>query len=113
MKGKIMIENLIERFFKAATMERWNDHIRPVQLTELDKQAHKMIIAYVLAKIEEDSRGKGSINWINLIEGFLFDFLHRLVLTDLKPSVFHRMMDDKREELNQHVLKLHCLVSPH
>ena len=99
-----MIENLIERFFKAATMERWNDHIRPVQLTELDKQAHKMIIAYVLAKIEEDSRGKGSINWINLIEGFLFDFLHRLVLTDLKPSVFHRMMDEKREELNQHVL---------
>ena len=53
-----MIENLIERFFKAATMERWNDHIRPVQLTELDKQAHKMIIAYVLAKIEEDSQGK-------------------------------------------------------
>jgi putative hydrolases of HD superfamily len=100
-----LIENLIERFFKAATMERWNDHIRPVELTELDKQAHKMIIAYVLAKIEEDSRGQESINWINLIEGFLFDFLYRLVLTDLKPGVFHRMMDEKREELNQHVLK--------
>lgn len=102
-----MIENLIERFFKAATMERWNDHIRPVQLTELDKQAHKMIIAYVLAKIEEDSRKdreNDPINWINLIEGFLFDFLHRIVLTDIKPSVFHRMMDEKREELNQHVL---------
>jgi putative hydrolase of HD superfamily len=85
-------------------MERWNDHIRPFKLTELDKQAHKMIIAYVLAKIEEESRGKNSINWINLIEGFLFDFLHRLVLTDIKPPVFHRMMAEKRQELNEHVL---------
>jgi len=99
-----MIENLLERFFNAATMERWNDHIRPFKLTELDKQAHKMIIAYVLAKIEEESRGKNSINWINLIEGFLFDFLHRLVLTDIKPPVFHRMMAEKRQELNEHVL---------
>ena len=99
-----MIENLIERFFNAATMERWNDHIRPFKLTELDKQAHKMIIAYVLAKIEEESRGKNSINWINLIEGFLFDFFHRLVLTDIKPPVFHRMMAEKRQELNEHVL---------
>jgi putative hydrolase of HD superfamily len=99
-----MIENLIERFFDAATMERWNDHIRPFKLTELDKQAHKMIIAYVLAKIEEESRGKNSINWINLIEGFLFDFFHRLVLTDIKPPVFHRMMAEKRQELNEHVL---------
>ena len=99
-----MIENLLERFFNAATMERWNDHIRPFKLTELDKQAHKMIIAYVLAKIEEESRGKNSINWINLIEGFLFDFLHRLVLTDIKPPVFHRMMAEKRQELNEHVI---------
>ena len=47
-----MIENLIERFYEAASMNRWNDHIRPVELTELDKQAHKMVIAYVIAKFE-------------------------------------------------------------
>ncbi|MGB9936348.1 MAG: HD domain-containing protein [Methanobacterium sp.] len=100
-----MIEKLIERFFEAASMQRWNDHIRPVELTELDKQAHKMVIAYVIAKIEEDKEGKGHINWINLIEGFIFDFLYRLVLTDIKPPVFHRMMAERREELNAHVLK--------
>ncbi len=49
-----MIENLIERFYEAASMNRWNDNIRPVELTELDKQAHKMVIAYVIAKLEEN-----------------------------------------------------------
>lgn len=100
-----MIEKLIERFFEAASMQRWNDHIRPVELTELDKQAHKMVIAYVIAKIEEDRKGKGYIKWLDLIEGFIFEFLYRLVLTDIKPPVFHRMMVERREELNVHVLK--------
>ncbi|MEN4017147.1 MAG: HD domain-containing protein [Methanobacterium sp.] len=100
-----MIEKLIERFFEAASMQRWNDHIRPVELTELDKQAHKIVIAYVIAKIEEDRKGEGHINWIDIIEGFIFDFLYRLVLTDIKPPVFHRMMAERREELNTYVLK--------
>jgi putative hydrolase of HD superfamily len=99
-----MIEKLIERFFEAASMQRWNDHIRPVELTELDKQAHKMVIAYVIAKIEEDKKGKGHIDWLNLIESFIFEFLYRLVLTDIKPPVFHRMMAERRQELNNHVL---------
>ena len=99
-----MIEKLIERFFEAASMQRWNDHIRPVELTELDKQAHKMVIAYVIAKIEEDRKGKGHVNWLNLIESFIFEFLYRLVLTDIKPPVFHRMMAERRQELNDHVL---------
>ncbi len=99
-----MIENLIERFFEAASMQRWNDHIRPVELTELDKQAHKMVIAYVIAKIEEDRKGEGHINWLDLIESFIFEFLYRLVLTDIKPPVFHRMLAEKRRELNIHVL---------
>jgi putative hydrolase of HD superfamily len=61
-----MIENLIERFYEAASMNRWNDHIRPVDLTELDKQAHKMVIAYVIAKFEENDRD-AEINWQKII----------------------------------------------
>ncbi|MDO5835566.1 MAG: HD domain-containing protein [Methanobacterium sp.] len=98
-----MIENIVERFSKAASMQRWNDHIRPVEFTELDKQAHKMVIAYVIARFEEDRMGLGSVNWISLIEGGIFEFLHRTVLTDIKPPVFHRMMKEKGEELNKHV----------
>ena len=100
-----MIENIIERFSKAASMQRWNDHIRPVEFTELDKQAHKMVIAYVIARFEEDRMGQGSVDWIALIEGGIFEFLHRTVLTDIKPPVFHRMMKEKGYELNKHVFE--------
>ena len=65
---------MIEFFYQAAHIQRWNDHIRPQGFTELDKQAHKMIIAYVLAKYEETER-KVEINWKGLIEGGLFEFL--------------------------------------
>jgi len=96
--------SLIEHFFEAAFIQRWNDHVRPVELTELDKQAHKMIIAYILAKFEETER-KTTINWLALIEGALFEFLHRLVLTDIKPSVFHKIMKTKGREMNSWVIK--------
>lgn len=39
------------KIFESADMQRWNDKIRPVDLRELDKQAHKMIIAYVLENL--------------------------------------------------------------
>jgi len=99
-----MLENLIERFYEAASMNRWNDHIRPVELTELDKQAHKMVIAYVIAKFEESDRDI-KINRQNLIEGGIFEFLHRTILTDIKPPVFHKMMEEKEKDLNKYVIK--------
>lgn len=102
--GDFMIENLIERFYEAASMNRWNDHIRPVELTELDKQAHKMVIAYVIAKFEESDRDI-VINWQNLIEGGIFEFLHRTILTDIKPPVFHKMMEEKEKALNKYVIE--------
>lgn len=100
-----MIEDLIERFYEAASMNRWNDHIRPVELTELDKQAHKMVLTYVIAKFEENDRD-AEINWQKIIEGGIFEFLHRTILTDIKPPVFHKMMDEKEEDLNNHVFKM-------
>jgi putative hydrolases of HD superfamily len=100
-----MIEHVIERFYEAASMNRWNDHIRPVELTELDKQAHKMVLAYVIAKFEEKDRGI-KINWQHLIEGGIFEFLHRTILTDLKPPIFHKMMEEKAQDLNNHVLSM-------
>ena len=61
-------KGLIERLFDAASIQRWNDHIRPVKFTELDKQAHKMIIAYVLARLEETDRS-ANVTWSKLIQG--------------------------------------------
>ncbi|HOJ39719.1 MAG TPA: HD domain-containing protein [bacterium] len=95
---------LIEKCFQAASIQRWNDHIRPVEFTELDKQAHKMVLAYVIGRFEETERN-ATINWLDLIEGGIFEFLHRVILTDIKPPVFHRMMREKGQELNQYVLQ--------
>jgi len=87
-------KGIIDRLFDAASIQRWNDHVRPVKFTELDKQAHKMIIAYVLARSEESDKGV-KIHWKELIEGGIFELLQRVVLTDIKPPVFHRMMEKK------------------
>lgn len=92
-------KSLIEFIFEAASIERWNDHIRPSRgFTELDKQSHKMIYAYILSKLD------GEVDRLKLVEGGIFEFLHRLVLTDIKPPVFHRLMKEKGEELNRWAL---------
>jgi putative hydrolase of HD superfamily len=97
-------KDLISLFFEAAFIRRWNDHVSPVILTELDKQAHKVLIAYVLAKFEQSQRQQ-PIQWLNLIEGAMFEFLHRVTLTDIKPQVFHRMMRQKGAQLNAWVIE--------
>jgi len=97
---------LLLKIYEAASMQRWNDQIRTVELTELDKQAHKMLIAYALAKCEEDS-GNKNLDWIQIIEAGIFEFLQRSVLTDLKPPLFHRIKEDKEKykQLNEWVYK--------
>ncbi len=95
--------DLIHHFFQAAHMRRWNDHLRPVELIELDKQAHKAVIAWTLAKFEESEKNV-PIDWTAIIEGGMFEFLQRVILTDLKPPVFHRIKRQKGEELQSFVM---------
>ena len=94
------------KIFEAASMQRWNDQIRTIELTELDKQAHKMVVAYILGRCEEDING-GEINWIEIIEDGLFEFLKRIILTDLKPPLIYRIKEDKKqyEKLNYWVFE--------
>lgn len=96
-------KELLELLFEAASIQRWNDHIRPEHFTELDKQSHKMVYAYVLAKIEEADRG-AKIDWPQLIAGGLFEFLHRIVLTDIKPPIYYKLMAEKGDQLNRWVI---------
>ncbi len=103
---------LLFRLFDAAYMQRWNDQIRPVELTELDKQAHKMVVAFVLGKHEESSE---AFSWTSLIESGLFEYLQRLVLTDLKPQVFYKIKEDpvRYQQLNDWVYReLKELIAP-
>ncbi len=95
--------DLADLVFSAAGMARWNDHARPSQFTELAKQAHKMTIAWVLGVAEQEKGA--SVNWNALIEGGLFEFFHRVTLTDIKPAVFHRMMETHGPQLNRWALE--------
>lgn len=93
---------LIEAFFTAASIQRWNDYPRMVDLVELDKQAHKFIIAYFIAKMEDD------VDMSALIEAGIFEFLRRVVVTDIRPDVFRKMLQKKKTELNEWVItRLH------
>ncbi len=47
---------IVERVFDAADIQRWNDYVRPMDLTELDKQAHKAMIAFLLARFEKEEQ---------------------------------------------------------
>jgi len=95
------IEEIIKLIFKAASLRRWNDHISPIELVELDKQAHKMVIVYTIAKIQEENE---EIDWVKLIEKFLFELFYRLELTDLKPQIFHEMVKERKDDLDKFVL---------
>lgn len=89
---------LVEHIFKAASISRWNDYPKMVNLVELDKQAHKFIIAYFIASFEDDV----DLNYI--IEAGIFDFLTRIMITDIRPDVFHQIQKTKKDKINEWVL---------
>ena len=81
--------SLALRLFDAFTIQRWNDKIRPVELTEMDKHAHKIIISYCLGKYEEQ-KGK-TVNWGDVIKGSFYEFLRRIVISDIKSPIYRKI----------------------
>jgi len=104
---------LLIKIFDAANIRRWNDKICPVELRELDKQAHKSVIAFMLAKFAEHSGD--IVDWQVVIKSCIFGFLQRLVLTDIKPQILHEIMKepDLYKKLNEWVCeRLTPVLSP-
>jgi len=91
---------LIRILYDAAAMQRWNEYPRMVELTELDKQAHKFVIAYFLAGYEPEA-----VDPARLIEAGVFEFLRRVIVTDIRPDVFREVIREKGAELNGWVLE--------
>ena len=89
---------IIDYIFSSASIQRWNDYPRMVELVELDKQAHKFIIAYFIAKFEKD------VNFTHLIEAGIFEFLRRVVVTDIRPDVFRNALQKRAKEINSWVI---------
>ncbi|WP_462431061.1 HD domain-containing protein [Bilophila wadsworthia] len=102
-------KSLLQLMFSGSYMRRWNDKLRPVELYEIDKQAHKMIVAWMLTLL--NSGGYSASDQLKLqqevIERGLFDYLYRLVTTDINPPVFYRICENEKDykELTEWVLK--------
>ncbi|WP_120945967.1 MULTISPECIES: HD domain-containing protein [Helicobacter] len=81
-------------------MRRWNDQACPVEFSELDKQAHKAMVAILLAKHSLER-----VDYSRLITYFCFEFLNRVVLTDIKPPIYYKLLDTHRQALADYVLE--------
>jgi putative hydrolase of HD superfamily len=99
-KGKTMPisirKGLLQFVFSGAYMKRWNDKLRPMELIEIDKQAHKMIVAWLLCRLS--GRNLSPPDRLSLeaevVEGGIFDYLFRLVITDIKPPILYRIKEN-------------------
>ncbi|MDR3073138.1 MAG: HD domain-containing protein [Deltaproteobacteria bacterium] len=93
----VIHKSLLQFIFSGSYMKRWNDKLRPTDLCEVDKQGHKMFVAWLLCQLnkgrlaspEEQLRLEHEV-----IRGGLYDFLFRLVVTDIKPPVFYRIKNN-------------------
>jgi putative hydrolases of HD superfamily len=110
-------KGLLQLIFSGAYMLRWNDKQRASELYEIDKQGHKMLLACALWQQNSQHLGieaKHSMGQ-KIIEGGLFDYLYRMVITDIKPPVFYRIKEKPEHfrQLTEYVIaKLEPIVAP-
>lgn len=101
-----MIEKeLINLIFKAFSVERWNDKLRPIPLMQMDKHAHKMMIAYVLGRYEED-HGQEFV-WRDIIKGGIYELIRRSVISDIQSPVYREIAKNEKllSKLNYMIYK--------
>lgn len=91
----IITIELLNELFRGFTVHRWNDKIRPVDLIEIDKHAHKMFIAYCLGKYEEDVGH--AINWELIIKHGIFELLRRIVISDIKSPIYYLIKQENKK----------------
>ncbi len=90
----MITKDFVLKLFQAAYIQRWNDKLRPIDFIELDKHAHKLIIAYIIGRYQEQNQ---AFSWSDLIEGSLFECLFKIVLTDIKSPVLYAIRQDKEK----------------
>ncbi|MDR2055052.1 MAG: HD domain-containing protein [Desulfovibrio sp.] len=113
----VVRKSLLQLIFSGAYLLRWNDKLRPSELLEIDKQAHKMLVACALWN--ENARAlpeaERQILAEKIVEGGLFDYFYRLVITDIKPPVFYRIKENAEHyrKLTDYVLaSLEPILAP-
>jgi len=94
---------LVNEFFRGFHIQRWNDRVRPMDLIEIDKHSHKMLIAFIIAKYEED-RGN-VIDWNKIINDSIYELLRRIVISDIKSPIYQEIRKNKEvfQKLNEYI----------
>ncbi len=89
-------KGLLQFIFSGAYMKRWNDKLRPTELIEIDKQAHKMIVAWLLCQVSAVGMTQAERLALEeqVVQGGIFDYFFRLVVTDIKPPILYRIKDN-------------------
>lgn len=92
-------KSLLQFVLSGSYMKRWNDKLRPTEFYEVDKQAHKMIVAFALAEIRAKDLTLAERQALHrdIVEWGIFDYLFRLVVTDIKPPIFYRISSKEDE----------------
>ena len=108
----IVDSKLCEELFRSFYIQRWNDRIRPMELIEADKHAHKMLLAWAIGKYEE--RRGNTVDWDMIIRNGIFELLRRIVISDIKSPIYSKIKKQKHvfESLNKYVYsKLQTRIS--
>lgn len=97
--------SLVNEIFRAFHIQRWNDRIRPMELIEMDKHAHKMIIAYALGKYEE-ARNK-EVDWAYIIRNGVYEMLRRIIISDIKSPIYREIKKNQKvfAKLNEYIFQ--------
>jgi 5'-deoxynucleotidase YfbR-like HD superfamily hydrolase len=99
----IVNSSILDVLFRSYHIQRWNDRVRPMNMIEMDKHAHKMIIAYCLGKYEEMDGNE--IDWMDMIRRGIYELMRRIVLSDIKSPIYTEIKKNKKvfRELNKFV----------
>lgn len=92
-------QGFVNQLFRTSTVQRWTDHLRPMDLTALGKHAHTAVIAWVLGRWAERFAG-WSIDWDYLIRGNLLELLRVSVLTDIMSTLYEEIRKDAEDRKN-------------
>lgn len=92
----MLSKKLVLKLFEAFSIERWNDHIRPFEMIEMDKAAEKMVLAYIIGKYEENEGH--SVDWDWMIYASFFELLKKIALCDIKSPIQRMIKKDYPEE---------------
>ena len=97
---------LARRLFEAFSIQRWNDRIRPIELTQMDAHGMQSVLTFFLGIIEEENGEK--IDWKTIIRGNLFTLLKKIMLSDIKldvVSIIKKEHNKEYEKLNNWVIE--------